>query len=50
MSLPIQQLINTVYSLSKRYRVHRSLKRKKKAAKFVVEKIHHTTDHEMESE
>jgi hypothetical protein len=49
MSLPMQQLINTFYTLSKRYRVHRSLKRKKKAAKFVVKKINHTTDHEVES-
>lgn len=50
LSLPIQQLINTLYSLTKRYRVYRSLKRKKRAAKYIVEKINHTTDHDVYSD
>jgi hypothetical protein len=39
LSLPVQQVINVIYNIGQRYRLYRNMKRKKKSAKLISERI-----------
>lgn len=39
LSLPVQQVINIIYDIGQRYRLYRNMKRKKKSAKLISERI-----------